>query len=439
MSEPIENAAGTALEDAVTPAPRPDPGEVAEPAESGAVDARTTVLLLGAGELGRELALVFQRLGAIVVAVDRYPAAGHGVADRSAVIDLDDGAALTAVVEREKPNIVVVESGAGDGAAAALLTLAESGVAEVLPTPRTLRLSRDREGLRRLASDELGLPTAPFWFAGSVEELTAVAAHAGYPLVVKPARSDLRGGESVMLRAEDIGPAWERAIAAGKTSQPRVMAESVVEVDHAITLLAIRSTGPAGPVLQFCEPIGHRWADDPEGTPGSGELLESWQPQQLSAIALDAAKSITARIVNALGGRGVFAVELLVHGDDVYFADVQRRPHDSALVTLRSQRLPEFEMHARAVLGLAVDTIMISPGAAQLRYGDAGRRSAAGVNTVVSEALAASESDVVLFGAADGAEERSRLGVALATAPDVIIARDRARRVATALSTLWVS
>jgi phosphoribosylglycinamide formyltransferase 2 len=235
-----------------------------------------------------------------------------------------------------------------------------------------------------------------------------------------------------MLRPEDIEPAWERAIAAGKTGQRRVMAESVVEVDQAITMLAVRTTGPTGPALQFCEPIGHRWFE--------GAVLETWQPQQLSDIALDAAKSITARIVNSLGGRGVFAIELLVHGDDVYFGDVQLRPHDSALVTLRSQRLPEFDMHARAVLGLPVDTIMISPGAAQLTYGaEAPESPSVGVNAVVAEALATSESDLMLFGAPDESQEWHRLGVALATAPDVIIARDRARRVSAALSRMWQS
>lgn len=436
MSEPIENTAPEAAPNAVEEVVDSEVEHTAQHAAAEPVDdapdPRTTVLLLGAGELGRELALAFQRLGAVVVAVDRYDAPAHGVADRAVVIDIDDAEALTTVVGHEKPNVVVVESGAGSEAVAALLAVAESGDIEVLPTPRSVRLGRDREGLRRLASDELGLPTAPFWFAGSVEELSAIADHAGYPLVVKPVCGGLRGGESVMLRAEDIGAAWERAVAADNAGQARVMAESVVEVDHAITMLAIRTTGPSGPALQFCEPIGHRWSD--------GVVLETWQPQQLSSIALDAAKSITARIVNSLGGRGVFAVDLLVHGDDVYFGDVGLRPHDSALVTMRSQRLSEIEMHARAVLGLAVDTIMISPGAAQLTYGTGSPITPqAGVNAAVAEALATSESDVVLFGASDESQDWHRLGVALATAPDVIIARDRARRVETALNKLWQS
>lgn len=408
---------------------------VEEPArpEAAPADPRPTVLLLGSGELSRELALAFQRLGAVVVAVNRYDAPAHRVADRSAVIKMNDAEELTALIEREKPQYVVAESGVI--AADALIAVAQGGAVDVLPTPRSIRLSQDREGLRRLASDELGLPTVPFWFAGSVEELTAVAEHAGYPLVVKPTVGALRDGESVLLRPDDIEPAWQRAIAAGRIPHNRVLAESVVEVDHEVTLLAIRTTGPAGPAVQFCEPIGHRLTN--------GEILEAWQPQQLPPAALDAAKSITARIVNSLGGRGVFAVELLVHGDDVYFADVRIRPHDSGLVTLRSQRLTEFELHARAILGLAVDTIMISPAAAELTYGgtvaEPGGNATPHVGAVLSEALATSESDVLLFAGADDSDDRRRLGLALATAPDVIVARDRARRVGTALRKLWQS
>ncbi|GAT02739.1 formate-dependent phosphoribosylglycinamide formyltransferase [Mycolicibacterium fortuitum] len=397
-----------------------DTGKPADPA--------ATVLLLGSGELSRELALAFQRLGGVVVAADRYYAPAHGVADRSAVIKMNDAEELAALIEREKPRYVVAESGVI--AADALIAVAERGDIEVLPTPRSIRLSQDREGLRRLASDELGLPTVPFWFAGSVEELTAVAEHAGFPLVVKPVVGALRDGESVMLRRDDVEPAWQRATTAGQFAHNRVLAESVVEVEYEITMLTVRTAGPSGPGVQFCEPIGHRQV----GT----DLLESWQPQPLTPAALDAAKSISARIVNSLGGRGVFGVELLVAGDDVYFSDVRIRPHDSGLVTLRSQRLSEFELHARAILGLAVDTIMISPAAAEVSYGGADTGvPAADINSVLSEALATSESDVRLFGNPGESESPRRLGVALATAPDVIIARDRARRVGSALRKLW--
>ncbi|MGV0746169.1 formate-dependent phosphoribosylglycinamide formyltransferase [Mycolicibacterium sp. XJ870] len=426
-AEAAESIAETEPEAAATDPPgAPEPQDDGKPA-----DPRATVMLLGAGELSRELALAFQRLGGVVVAVDRYYAPAHGVADRSAVIKMNDAEELAALIEREKPQYVVAESGVI--AADALLSASERGDTEVLPTPRSIRLSQDREGMRRLASDELGLPTVPFWFAGSVEELTAVAGHAGYPLVVKPVVGALRDGESVLLRPEDIEPAWQRATTAGRIAQNRVLAESVVEVDYEVTLLAIRTGGPGGPGVQFCEPIGHRQVDS--------DVLEAWQPQQMPRAALDAAKSIAARIVNSLGGRGVFGVELLVQGDDVYFSDVRIRPHDSGLVTLRSQRLSEFELHARAILGLACDTIMVSPAAAEVTYGGADAETAgeltANATAVLAEALATSESDVRLFGRPDESDTPRRLGVAIATAPDVIVARDRARRVGAALRKLW--
>ena len=416
MSETTEGDTTTAPEPAVN-------NSSPEPAGS-------TVMLLGSGELSRELALAFQRLGADVIAVDRYAdAPAHGVADRAAVVKMNDAEELTALIEKENPRYVVAE--AGIIAADALIAVAERGSIEVFPTPRSTRLSIDREGLRRLAADELGLPTAPFWFAGSVEELTGVAEHAGFPLVVKPIAAAPGDGQSVVLRGDDVEPAWNRAVAAGRITHNRVMAETVVEVDFEVTLLTVRTTGPAGPAVHFCEPIGHRLTD--------GDVLESWQPQQMAPAALDAAKSIAARIVNSLGGRGVFGVELLVRGDEVYFADVRPRPYDSGLVTLRSQRLTQFELHARAILGLAVDTIMISPAAAEVSY--AGAESTAtrdgDLRVVLGEALAVAESDVRLFDRPDETDGRRRLGVALATAQDPIVARDRARRVSAELRKLW--
>ncbi|MFG1933121.1 formate-dependent phosphoribosylglycinamide formyltransferase [Mycobacterium sp. NPDC048908] len=402
---------------------------MSETTEESTARTGSTVMLLGSGELSRELALAFQRLGADVIAVDRYAdAPAHGVADRSAVVKMTDAEELTALIGKEKPRYIVAESGLI--AADALIAVAEGDGIEVFPTPRSTRLSMDREGLRRLAADELGLPTAPFWFAGSVEELTAVAEHAGFPLVVKPIAAPPGEGQSVLVRSEDVAAAWHRAIAAGHIPHNRVLAETVVEVDFEITLLTVRTYGPAGPAVHFCEPIGHHQAE--------GDVLESWQPQRMSPAALDAAKSVAARIVNSLGGRGVFGVELLVRGDEVYFADVRPRPYDSGLVTLRSQRLSQFELHARAILGLAVDTIMISPAAAEVSYAGAESTVPADVDMqVVAEALAVAESDVRLFDRPDETDGRRRLGVALATAPDPIVARDRARRVSAALRKLW--
>lgn len=406
------------------PAPAPAPVRPAVP--------RTTVLLLGSGELGRELTLAFQRLGVLVIAVDHHAdAPAHQVADRSLVADLRDAAALTSLVEREAPDYVVADAPASAGVAIdALIAVSETKKAQVVPTARSTRLSVDREGLRRLAADDLGLPTSPFWFAGSVNELGAVAEHAGFPLLVKPAVASSGEGQSVLLRPDDIEPAWHRAIAAGRPTHNRVLVESVVEIDFEVTMLTVRSGGQFGPSVQFCEPIGHRLGD--------GGTLQTWQPQQLTTAALGSARSIAARIVNALGGRGVYGVELLIRGDEVYFADVSARSHDTGLVTLRTQRLSEFELHARAILGLPLDTIMITPGAAEVVYGRTGVPDEPGVvDGVVAEALGTPESDVRLFARSTvDAQERRRVGVALATAPDVETARERVSQVAGALRTL---
>ena len=431
MAEGLTGDTDTSGEHKQSSAEEPESERTPEPAARG----RIKVMLLGSGELGRELVLVFQRLGVEVIAVDRSAdAPAHTVADQSAVVKMTDPDELAALIGRVQPQFVVTATDAV--AADALLAAAESGFTEVFPTPRSIRLSLDREGLRRLAADELGLPTAPFWFAGSVDELTAVAEHAGFPLVVKPVVAVPGQGQSVLLRTDDIEPAWQRAISAGgRVTHNRVLAETVVEVDYEVTLLTVRGSGPLGPVLDFCEPIGHRQVD--------GDMLQSWQPQRMSDAALDAAKSVAARIVNALGGRGVFGVELLVRGDEVYFSDVTVRPYDSGLVTLRTQRLSEFELHARAILGLPVDTIMISPGAAEVSY--AGTGSADGQAdsrpdpaAVLAEVLAVPESDVRVFGRHEGSSRR-RLGLALATAPDVMSARDRVRQASSALRKLWQS
>lgn len=345
--------------------------------------------------------MAFERLGAVAVSV----------ADCS---DLDEVAAL---LDEHRPDYVVAVT--ADVSPAVLIAAAERESVEVFPTPRATRLQADREGLRKLAGDDLGLPTVPFWFASSPEELAAVAGHAGFPLVVTPLTGTVSDGQSVLTRPDDVEPAWRRAFAAGPAWANRVMAETVVDVDDEVTLLTVRTTEPSGPAVQFCEPIGHRRADGAawgkKATRGSTPL-ETWQPHQLTPAALDAARSIAARIVHALGGRGLFAVELLIRGDEVYFATVRAQPCDVGMVTLRSQRLSQFELHARAILGLSVDTIMISPAAAEVGP----RRTLAG--SALVEALAVPESDVALL---DGTS------VAVATAPDVVRARDRAHRVST--------
>jgi phosphoribosylglycinamide formyltransferase 2 len=410
---------------------------LAEHAPSGQHDAddnahRTTVMLLGSGEFSRELAIAFQRLGAKVIAVERYAdAPAHGVADQSLVVNMTDTDELGAVIRRLQPNFVVTASDVV--ATDALTAAAETGFAEVFPTARCARLTADREGLRRLAADELGLPTAPFWFAGSLDELRAVADHAGYPLRVQPVAAMAGAGQSVVLVPADVESAWQRAVSAGgRLAHNRVLAETLVEIDFHVTLLTVRSAGPTGPTIEFCAPIGHGEA--------IGDVQESWQPQDMSVAALDTAKSIAARIVKALSGRGVFGVELMVRGDEVYFSDVTARPFESGLVTLRTQRLSEFELQARAILGLPTDAIMISPGAAEVIYaghdGSGATAQSPTAASVLADALRAPESDARVFGGHD-AEGHRPLGVAVVTAKDVSTARTRAREVSAALRRLW--
>ena len=393
------------------PQPTPAPAE-AEPAPA---DDRPTVVLLGSGELSRELAIDLGRLGARVVAVGQDPhAPAHRVADQALVLPLTDAAELSAALQRLQPDFVVTANDAVAVEALEAVAAASGGNhTELVPSARAVRLSADREGLRRLAADELGLPTAPFWFVGSLGELEAVGAHAGYPLLVKPVAGPTGPGQSVAARREDLGPAWQRAVAehAGP-GQPRVLAETVVEVEFYVTLLAVRSDGPAGPVIEFCSPIGHR--------DSGGQVLECWQPQKMSAAATDAAKSIAARMVKALGGRGVFAVELMINGDEVYFADVTSHPTDTVWVTLRSQRLSAFELQARTILGLPVDTMMVSPAAARAIDSVASHGPAA-----LTGALSVPESDLRAVG---------RGYRALATAPEVTAARERAGQVAARLA-----
>ncbi|BBY27763.1 formate-dependent phosphoribosylglycinamide formyltransferase [Mycolicibacterium sediminis] len=342
------------------------------------------MLLLGSAVPGGDLALAFERLGAVVTTVDP--------ADTS-----HDGHDFVVADSPQVPADVLIAAAERDGV-------------EVFPTPRSARLSLDREGLRKLAADELGLPTVPFWFAGSAEELDAVAEHAGFPLVVSPVAGDAAGGRSILTRPDDVGAAWQLATSDAAGGPGRVIAETVVDIDDEVTLLTVRTIGPTGPAVHFCEPIGHRRTD--------GGPLEAWQPHHMAPAALDAARSIAARIVNSLGGRGLFGVDLLVSGDEVYFSHVRPRPEAVGLVTLRSQRLSQFELHARAILGLSIDTIMISPAAAEVIDRDG---AAPGM---LNEALAVPESDVRLV---DGA------AVAVATAPDVVRARDRAHRVSSVL------
>ncbi|MEX3966032.1 formate-dependent phosphoribosylglycinamide formyltransferase [Paraburkholderia sp. EG286B] len=383
----------------------------------------TRVMLLGAGELGKEVIIALQRLGVEVIAVDRYEnAPGHQVAHRAHVIDMADPKALRALIDAERPHLVVpeIEAIATD----ALAAVEAEGVAEVIPTARAAQLTMNREGIRRLAAEELGLATSPYAFADSPDELKAGVAKVGYPCVVKPVMSSSGKGQSVVRSDADVERAWEYALAGGRVNRGRVVVEGFINFDYEITQLTVRAIDPASGQVQtyFCDPIGHLQVD--------GDYVESWQPQPMSAKALERSREISHKVTEALGGRGLFGVELFVRGDEVWFSEVSPRPHDTGLVTLASQRFSEFELHARAILGLPVDTTARGPGASAVIYGGMDARGIAFEG--VAQALAVPGADLRLFGKPESFVKR-RMGVALATGADTDEARSRAREAAAAV------
>lgn len=380
----------------------------------------TRVMLLGAGELGKEVIIALQRFGVETIAVDRYAdAPGMQVAHRSHVVKMTDGPALRALIEQEKPHLVVpeIEAIATD----MLLEVEQEGLAEVIPTARATRLTMNREGIRRLVAEELGLPTSPYAFAGSLAELqAAIDAGIGYPCLVKPTMSSSGKGQSLLKGPGDVAHAWEYAMQGGRVNQSRVIVEGFIDFEYEITLLTVRAVGASGTVeTHFCEPVGHVQV--------SGDYVESWQPQAMSPAALTKARAIAQAVTENLGGRGLFGVELFVKGDQVWFSEVSPRPHDTGLVTLASQRFSEFELHARAILGLPVDTSLRAPGASAVIYGGV---DAAGIAfDGVAEALQVPDTDLRLFGKPESFTRR-RMGVAVATAPDTDEARRRAKLAA---------
>jgi phosphoribosylglycinamide formyltransferase 2 len=383
----------------------------------------TRVMLLGAGELGKEVIIALQRLGVEVIAVDRYPnAPGHQVAHRSHTIDMTDAQAIKALVQAERPHLIVpeIEAIATD----ALADIEAQGLAEVIPTARATQLTMNREGIRRLAAEELGLPTSPYAFADSIESFRDAVARIGYPCVVKPVMSSSGKGQSVVRGEADVDRAWQYATAGARVNVGRVIVEGFVNFDYEITLLTVRAVDAASGTVQtsFCEPIGHLQVD--------GDYVQSWQPQPMSAAALARAMEIAERVTSALGGRGVFGVELFVRGDEVWFSEVSPRPHDTGLVTLRSQRFSEFELHARAILGLPVDTSLLAPGASAVVYG--GLEEAGIAFEGVCEALAVPGADLRLFGKPESFTKR-RMGVAVATGANIDEARERALAAAGAV------
>ena len=374
------------------------------------------VLLLGAGELGKEVIISLQRLGVEVIAADRYAnAPGHQVAHRAHVLNMADPKALRALVELERPHIIVPEIEAI--ATEALLAIERDGLAQVIPTARAANLTMNREGIRRLAAETLGLPTSPYRFADSLAQLQAAIAHTGLPCVIKPVMSSSGKGQSKVDRVEDLPQAWDYAMAGARVGLGRVIVEGFIDFDYEITQLTVRHRTVDGSIgTAFCEPIGHVQV--------SGDYVESWQPHPMRPNALAKARDFAQRVTDDLGGLGVFGVELFVKGDDVWFSEVSPRPHDTGLVTLTSQWQSEFELHARALLGLPVDTSLRSPGASSVIYG--GVDAQAVVFDGVAEALALPGTDVRLFGKPESFSKR-RMGVTLARADDVDAARRQAK------------
>jgi phosphoribosylglycinamide formyltransferase 2 len=378
------------------------------------------VMLLGSGELGKEVAIELQRLGCEVIAVDRYASApAMQVAHRSHVVAMTDAAALRAVVEAERPHLIVpeIEAIATDE----LARIEADGLAVVIPTARAAQLTMNREGIRRLAAEELGLPVSAYAFASTEAELAKAAAEVtGFPCFVKPVMSSSGKGQSYVEGPEGVAAAWRYALEGGRVEQPRVIVEGRVDFDFEITQLTVRSLDAEGrTVTGFCAPIGHRQV--------KGDYVESWQPQAMSLGALKAAREIAQAVTDSLGGLGVFGVELFVKGDQVWFSEVSPRPHDTGLVTLASQYQSEFAIHARAILGLPVDVTLREPAASAVIYGGLDAQGIAFEG--VAEALAVPGADLRLFGKPESFQRR-RMGVALARGAEVLEARARAKEAA---------
>ncbi|CAH1904743.1 phosphoribosylglycinamide formyltransferase 2 [Candidatus Nitrotoga sp. HW29] len=378
------------------------------------------VMLLGSGELGKEIIIALQRLGVETIAVDRYlNAPGHQVAHRAYVLNMTNAEALRALVEFEQPHLIVpeIEAIATD----TLVEIEREGLARVIPTARAAQLTMHREGIRRLAAETLGLPTSPYAFANSLEELrAAIDDGIGYPCVVKPVMSSSGKGQSKIDNAAEVEQAWNYAASGSRANQGRVIVEGFIDFEYEITQLTVRAVGSSGEVeTHFCEPIGHVQI--------YGDYVESWQPQAMSELALERTREIARKVTDNLGGLGIFGVELFVKGDDVWFSEVSPRPHDTGMVTMCSQIQNEFELHARAILGLPVNTALRAPGASAVIYGQL--EGSVIAFTGVDEALRVPQSDLRLFGKPESFSKR-RMGVALANGVDTDEARIRAKLAA---------
>jgi phosphoribosylglycinamide formyltransferase 2 len=374
----------------------------------------TKVMLLGSGELGKEVVIELQRLGVETIAVDRYPnAPAQQLAHRAHVIDMTDAKALRALVEKERPHLIVpeIEAIATDE----LVRIEADKLATVIPTANAAHITMNRERIRVLAAETLKLPTSPYAFASSLDEMQAAIDRIGFPTFVKPVMSSSGKGQTRLKSQADVAKAWDYAMGGARVANARVIVEGQIDFDFEITLLTVR----AADGTHFCAPIGHRQVD--------GDYVESWQPQQMSAAALEQSRDIAGKVTEALGGYGVFGVELFVKGDEVWFSEVSPRPHDTGLVTLASQNQSEFALHARAILGLPIDTSLRAPGASAVIYGGMEERGIAFDG--VAAALAVPETDLRLFGKPESFKKR-RMGVAVARGRDTDEARARATQAA---------
>lgn len=379
----------------------------------------TKVMLLGSGELGKEVVIALQRLGVEVIAVDRYAnAPAHQVAHRAYVIDMTDGEALMNIVKYEKPQLIVPEIEAIN--TDMLANIESKGLATIIPTVKAVQLTMNREGIRRLAAETLNLPTSPYAFADSLEALQTAIANIGYPCFIKPTMSSSGKGQSRVTDASQVEAAWHYAASAGRVNQGKVIAEGQIDFDFEITLLTVRSLDAQGNIItSFCEPIGH--------VQEKGDYVESWQPQAMTSAALAESQRIAKAVTDSLGGLGLFGVELFIKGDKVWFSEVSPRPHDTGMVTMASQRFSEFDIHARAILGLPVDVSLRDVGASAVIYGGADARALQYEG--VEKAMAIQGVDIRLFGKPESFVRR-RMGVALAVAKDTGSARNLAKQAA---------
>jgi phosphoribosylglycinamide formyltransferase 2 len=387
----------------------------------------TKVMLLGSGELGKEVIISLQRLGIEVIAVDRYEnAPGHQVAHRAYTIDMTDAAALEELIQKEKPTLVVPEIEAIN--TKLLEKLEADNVTKVIPNVRAVQLTMNREGIRKLAAEELKIPTSPYAFARSSDELKEAVNKVGLPCFIKPTMSSSGKGQSRIESMDDVEMAWDYAATSGRVNEGVVIAEGQIDFDYEITLLTVRSLNPDGNIItSYCEPIGHRQED--------GDYVESWQPQPMNKKALATSKEIAEKVTSALGGLGIFGVELFIKEGQVWFSEVSPRPHDTGMVTMITQKQSEFELHAKAILGLPVDTTLSNPGASAVIYGGHDCDAISFEN--IPKALAEKGVDIRLFGKPQSFKKR-RMGVILAHADDIQHARNKAQQARSQIKTIPV-